>query len=371
MTEKKKIFIQKYVDLLENEIKLYEDLTIDEQILFDTIFEIKGIFSEEFPELEKSLSFNNGTAMRDARILLGLLNKKLTEEYIVIEKNQQAKILDIINQLKLEIGSLRNIVSSWTKEWNITKYCEQLEKVLQEKDIKSIKYCLLQIQEWYNQNIDKILNSDFCINKAEQKSNFEKINRFIEILDEVPEDFVFENTVKNLSCQKSNNQIIFISHSSSDKKYGEALRKFIIGLGVEDRQLIYTSHPLNGIPMDKNIYDYLRENFDSKVFMIILWSDTYLESPACLNEMGAAWITQSDYTNIYVPSFSFASFSFGNPKYHECAVDTRKMGAVLKNDGHCKTKMIELKNKIIDMFNLRIDEKHFAVLLEDFIKDIE
>lgn len=46
------------------------------------------------------------------------------------------------------------------------------------------------------------------------------------------------------------------------------------------------------------------------------------------------------------------------------------MGAVLKNDGHCKTKMIELKNKILKMFNLEIDEKHFMVLLDEFLKDI-
>ena len=59
-----------------------------------------------------------------------------------------------------------------------------------------------------------------------------------------------------------------------------------------------------------------------------------MESPACLNEMGAAWVTQTDYTNIYVPSFSF-----GNPKYHECAVDTKKMGAVLNGDEHCKASM--------------------------------
>ena len=99
--------------------------------------------------------------------------------------------------------------------------------------------------------------------------------------------------------------------------------------------------------------------------MIILWSDSYLESPACLNEMGAAWVTQSDYTNIYVPNFSF-----GNPKYHQCAVDTRKMGAVLNNDDHCKANMIELKDKILNMFNLTIDEKHLMVLLDVFMKEI-
>ena len=99
--------------------------------------------------------------------------------------------------------------------------------------------------------------------------------------------------------------------------------------------------------------------------MIILWSDAYLESPACLNEMGAAWVVQSDYTNIYVPTFSF-----GNPKYHECAVDTRKMGAVLNGDEHCKASMIELKNKVQELFKLEKNEQNEAYLLDEFIREI-
>ena len=99
--------------------------------------------------------------------------------------------------------------------------------------------------------------------------------------------------------------------------------------------------------------------------MIILWSEKYLDSPACLNEMGAAWVTQSDYTNIYTPAFQFE-----NPKYHECAVDTRKMGAVLNGNGHCKTNMIELKNKILSIFGLDVDEHKASYLLDEFMQGI-
>lgn len=175
------------------------------------------------------------------------------------------------------------------------------------------------------------------------------------------------NTHKSIvsTDNTTNKKTIFISHKSEDFKYGDALRNFIIGLGVKDEELIYTSHSLHKIPLDADIYDYLRNNINSNIFMIILWSDKYLDSPACLNEMGAAWVAQSDYTNVYVPSFSF-----GNPKYHECAVDTRKMGAVLNGDEHCKTSMIELKNKIISMFNLKVDEKKTAYLIDKFIEEI-
>ncbi|MBO4640717.1 MAG: hypothetical protein J5710_13280 [Treponema sp.] len=61
-------------------------------------------------------------------------------------------------------------------------------------------------------------------------------------------------------CYK--NPLIFLSHSSKDKKYADALEKFITGLGVKDNQLIYTSHPCHKIPLNMNIYEYLRQNIN-------------------------------------------------------------------------------------------------------------
>lgn len=194
------------------------------------------------------------------------------------------------------------------------------------------------------------------------KKNKELLKEIYAIL--TPDDFVRAIPEKE-ECEKTKEKLVFLSHKSNDKRYGDALRDFIVGLGVNNNQLIYTSHPLHKIPLDKNIYDYLRANINSEIFMIILWSDDYLDSPACLNEMGAAWVTQSDYTNIYVPTFSF-----GNPKYHECAVDTRKMGAVLNGDAHCKANIIELKNKIQSLFDLQDDEQKSTYLIDRFILEI-
>ncbi|WRK54181.1 toll/interleukin-1 receptor domain-containing protein [Coprobacillaceae bacterium CR2/5/TPMF4] len=124
---------------------------------------------------------------------------------------------------------------------------------------------------------------------------------------------------------------IFLSHSSNDKKYGDALEKFIISLGIKNDQLIYTSHPLHKIPTNENIYSYLKSNIGKNIYVIFLFSDNYLNSVACLNEMGAAWITETDYVNIYVPNFNF-----DNPKYRQCMVDTAKMGIILKMMRHAK-----------------------------------
>ena len=231
---------------------------------------------------------------------------------------------------------------------------------IDEGDFEAIKYSLSEVDKWYDQNINMIATNQYVYNLSSHQKNMQLVK---DILAHISiNDIEKINQNPNQECSS---KVIFISHKSDDKKYGDALRDFIIGLGVKNEQLIYTSHPLNKIPMDANIYDYLRKNINSTIFMIFLWSDKYLDSPACLNEMGAAWVTQADYTNIYVPSFSF-----GNPKYHECAVDTRKMGAVLNGDQHCKASMIELKNKIQAIFGLEDDDQNSSYLLDEFIKAI-
>lgn len=227
------------------------------------------------------------------------------------------------------------------------------------RDYETVKYCIGQIIAWYDNNIEKIRSNELVYNFDSHKNNKALLKEINAILN--PNDFI-DSTSK---VTKKSEKLIFLSHKSNDQKYGDALRDFIVGLGVKNNQLIYTSHSLHKIPLDKNIYDYLRDNINSEIFMIILWSNDYLESPACLNEMGAAWIMQSDYTNIYVPDFDF-----NNHKYQECAVDTRKIGVILNGDSRCKSNLIELKNKILQLFELEDDEQKSAYLIDGFIHKI-
>lgn len=274
--------------------------------------------------------------------------------------------MDAFKHLVIEYPGIESVITSYSSDGNIGNYVEKLGEAIRALDLETIRYTLTAIDKWYNANMNRILSNVYVGESGwdEHRSTRALIKEFIEEL----RDYQFPPKVLAAAKKqekKSNEKIIFLSHKSSDKKYADALRNFIIGLGVKNDQLIYTSHPLHKIPLDQNIYEYLRKNLGANVFMIILWSNQYLESPACLNEMGAAWLAQSDYTNIYVPTFSF-----GNPKYHECAVDTRKMGAVLNGDQHCKASMLEFKDKIEAMFELKNDEKQVTYLLDQFLKEI-
>lgn len=271
--------------------------------------------------------------------------------------------MDSYKKLKLEFKGIKDVIKDYSSNGNIGNYLNGLEQGLETDEIENILYYLNEICIWYQKNIGKIHSNQWVFNSDEHDRNkklLEEIKKDLEVYD-------FERNVKqNNRPEIIESPKIFLSHRSSDKKYGDALEKLIVGLGVKNDQLIYTSHPLHKIPLNENIYDYLRKNINQRVFVIILWSNEYLESPACLSEMGAAWVTQSDYTNIYTPEFAF-----GNPKYHECVVDTRKMGAVLNADANCRASMIEFRDKILEIFSLTIDEQTWTYLLEEFISDIE
>lgn len=271
--------------------------------------------------------------------------------------------IDPYKRLKLEISGIKDVIEEYSSSGNIKNFVKGLEQALQEDNFYDVLYYLNEICIWYKKNISAILSNEFVHNSDDHDRN----KKILEELKCELDTYDFSNceTIKSSNSQQCEPKI-FISHRSSDKKYGHALEKLICGLGVKNSQLIYTSHPLHKIPLDANIYDFLRENINNSVFVIILWSNEYLESPACLNEMGAAWVAQTGYTNIYTPDFSF-----GNTKYHECAVDTRKMGAILNGDSHCKTSIIELRDKILAIFDLQVDDKTWTYLLDQFIIDIK
>lgn len=266
-------------------------------------------------------------------------------------------------RLSLEYNGIYGIIDGYTSDSVVMNYLDKLKLAIEEADYDAIIYTLSEIDRWYDENIGAISSNRYVFNLASHQKNRTLIK---EILSDLKKEECVSVHYASCNDPSGDEAIIFISHKSDDKKYGDALERFLTGLGVKDNQLIYTSHPLHKIPLDAQIYEYLRSHFNSKLFMIILWSDKYLESPACLNEMGAAWVTQTDYTNIYVPTFSF-----GNPKYHECAVDTTKMGAVLNGDAHCKANMIELKNKVEGLFGLKNDETRITFLIDQFIKEIK
>lgn len=103
------------------------------------------------------------------------------------------------------------------------------------------------------------------------------------------------------------NKKIFISHASTDKDYVEKIVDLLIDIGIRENQIFCSSVPGFGIPLGKDIYEYLREEFiDNDLHVIFALSNNYYASVACMNEMGAAWVLQNDYDVILLPGFNYS-----------------------------------------------------------------
>jgi len=138
---------------------------------------------------------------------------------------------------------------------------------------------------------------------------------------------------------------IFISHSSDDSAYGNALVDLLRGLGVKENEVIYTSNVAYGIPLGENIFNWLKKQIIEKPYVIYLLSSSYYSSVACLNEMGAAWIVENDHTIIFTPDFEINS-----PEFQGGALDPREIGFFINNEERLIS-FIELLRKSFEISN--------------------
>jgi len=140
---------------------------------------------------------------------------------------------------------------------------------------------------------------------------------------------------------------IFISHASADKYVVTSLVELLNGIGLTDKKIVCTSVTGYGIPLDENIYNWLRTQFleyDLHVFFVL--SENYYKSAACLNEMGACWLAKKDYTSFLVPKFRFEDISG--------AIDPRNIAIKLDSDSsEIKHRLNELKNNLVKEFALQ------------------
>lgn len=296
----------------------------------------------------------------------------------MINKSYEEKekiYLDSFNKLQIEYDGIKRTIIHYTTEGLVTNYLTKLGEAINNHNADNIEYCLKGILDWYNTNINDLAESDGLVDFNLHKRNLELIDNFYKTMASTPSNCkIFDKEITNETSSESiSNPIstddtpnIFISHCSVDKKYGDALRNFIIGLGVKNKQLVYTSHPLHKIPAGQNIYNYLRARINNQTFMLFLFSKNYLDSTACLNEMGAAWLAQTEYLNFYVPNFDF-----GDNKYLNCAIDKNQMGIKLENNDILRVSMIEFKNKLVKLFKINPDEATVSNLIDTFIKEIQ
>ena len=140
-------------------------------------------------------------------------------------------------------------------------------------------------------------------------------------------EFGIDRETKNLDNQKTPK--IFISHAHADETAANLLVDLLHDMGIpnnnENPLIFCSSTPGFDIPLRKRIYEYLKKEFENhNLYVIFLLSSNYYKRPACLNEMGATWITETKYCSVLLPGFTFSQF--------EGAADADAMSIALADD---------------------------------------
>lgn len=141
---------------------------------------------------------------------------------------------------------------------------------------------------------------------------------------------------------------LFISHASKDAEYIETIVSLLETIGLHEDEIICSSIPPYCIPLGQKVYDWLVNEFQScNLHMLFALSTNYYNSPACLNEMGAAWALKHDWTGILLPGFDFSAI--------KGCIDSTQISIKL-DDADRQTlnyRLEEFKNNLTVMFNLR------------------
>lgn len=155
---------------------------------------------------------------------------------------------------------------------------------------------------------------------------------------------------------------IFISHSSKNANYGNALVNLLTGVGVDGDKIIFTSNSAYGIPLGQNIFEWLKNRISEKPYVLYLLSPEYYKSVACLNEMGAAWVIENKHRMIFTPDFKLDSYEFQNG-----AIDPRTLGFYI-NDFD---KLIAFIDSLRLEYNITSNQVLITQKIRDFIETIE
>ena len=162
----------------------------------------------------------------------------------------------------------------------------------------------------------------------------------LEIIDLLEADDS-DNTREKISMHKKRK--IFISHSSADQKFAEALIDLLNTMGLGQGEIFCSSIPGYWIGNGKNFLDEIKTHFvNYDLFVIFIHSPRFYNSHVSLNEMGAAWVLQSEY----------CSFLTNDMEYDQMdAVVTSHEIAIKVNTYEAISRLNDWKMRILDWFS--------------------
>ena len=204
--------------------------------------------------------------------------------------------------LKSQLNGISTSIDQYTSDAPITSTRQLLKESLETKDKDGILYACREMTSWYEKNIDNIRNNEFVFNVNSHEENMRRLPHIIKTIED--NGAWFGSSFNSCDVSSSEKQkLIFISHSTRDSEYVACLVDLLRKIGFTEKSIFCSSYPGYGIPLGKNIYDFLKSCFNNyELFVLFVISkDNYYASPASLNEMGAAWVQGAKSIPILLP----------------------------------------------------------------------
>lgn len=139
--------------------------------------------------------------------------------------------------------------------------------------------------------------------------------------------------------------LVFISHSSKDKDFVDALVNLLDDMGFTKETLFCSSVREYGIPLSGDIFETIRGLFhEHDLYVIFIHSPRFYGSAVSLNEMGAAWVLKTD----------FCSFLTNDMKYEKMkgVVNDAKISIKVDENG-AKELLNDLYKHLAAVFSLQ------------------
>lgn len=262
------------------------------------------------------------------------------------------KLIQTFDELK-SVGSHESLEADDNAGAYTEKRVRSLEKIYKEASLKEINSmdAIRTYHEWhssavvYLSNYYSKANADYVKFKNIDNSGngYTLLNNYHELYSIYNLLMIQTNKESNARMERSDNPMVFISHSSKDKAFVEELVELLESIGFDESNLFCSSVDGYGIELGEDIFDMLKKLFyEHELFVIFVHSPRYYESPVSLNEMGAAWVLR---TNFY--SFLTQDMQFDRMKG---VVNSDKV-AIKVDAEDAKARLNELKDILCAAFN--------------------
>ena len=221
------------------------------------------------------------------------------------------------------------------------------------------KEALLYLSDFYsyaNPDFAKFKDLDNSHNGYGLRDNFKSIYGIYNLL--------MKNATRQINDKQSMKEktpMVFISHSSKDKLFVEALVDLLESLGLTKNNLFCSSVDGYGIPLSGDIFETIRNLFNEhELYVIFIHSPRYYDSHVSLNEMGAAWVLKTDFCSILTKDMEFNDMT---------GVVNKSTLSIKVNNEDAPARLTELKDRLVKMIGLiPIDETKWERKRTNFLR---